>query len=150
MGVPRHFADKNRYTITPYLELQGGAKIASRKYSLSGATIHAASGGVVGFQNPENSTILILDTVLHVTTVATGACTLDIGTTTVGATTTSDNLIDGVDVNAATGVFTNGSDAGSNGKSRQLLASGKWITVDEKTGDATGLVAELTILYLIP
>jgi hypothetical protein len=148
--TPRSFRSTEKYIQTEYVEHRGGGKRSSRKIPLSGATIHAASGGVVAWQNPEKGSIIITGVFLHVTTVSTGACTLDIGTTTVGATTTSDNLIDGVDVNSAAGVFTNGSDAGSNGKSRQLLAEGKWVTLDEKTGDATGLVAELTIEYLIP
>jgi hypothetical protein len=140
----RNVRTTDRYSETGILEFKGGAKLASRRYVLNGTDLHAA---IVGFANPEAGAIIIKDVIVHVTTVATGACTLDIGTTAVSATTTSDNLIDGLDVNAATGAF---SDPGTNGKPAQLLASGKWITVDEKTGDATGLVGTLTILYLIP
>ena len=39
-------------------------------------------------------------------------------------------------------------DSGANAHA-QSLASGKWITVDEKTGDATGLVGTLYVYYTI-
>lgn len=119
------------------------------KVPLSGTTIHAASGGVVAWQIPEAGSILIDRVVLDVTTVATAACTLDIGYTVTSAATSSDTLLDGVDVNAATAVFDSMNaalDSGANAKS-QKGAAGKWITIDEKTGDATGLVANLYIYY---
>jgi hypothetical protein len=145
----RTLQERQRSIDTSYFSFKGGPTMAAKKVALNGTAIHAASG-FAAWQNPEAGSIIITDVILHLTTVATGACTLDIGTTATSAATTSDNLIDGLDVNAALGVFTNGSDAGTNGKSRQLLAAGKWITVDEKTGDSTGLIAELTIFYLIP
>lgn len=119
--------------------------------SLTGAAIHAGTGGVVAWQNPESSSILVLRAVLNLTTVATGACTLDIGVTATGATTTSDTLLDGIDANSAIGVFDSMDsllDSAANAHA-QLLASGKWVTVDEKTGDATGLVAKLYIQYVV-
>lgn len=119
------------------------------KTALSGTAIHAAAGGVVAWQNPEATAILIDRTFVDVTTVATGACTLDVGTTAVDATTTSDNLLDGIDVNTAIGLFDNITNAGTNGKARQKLAAGKWVTVDEKTGDATGLVGNLYVFYIL-
>jgi hypothetical protein len=118
--------------------------------ALTGAAIHAGTGGVIAWVNPEATAILITRILLDLTTPnTTGACTLDIGTTATDATTTSDNLIDGVDVNTAAGLFDNISDAGSNGKSRQKLAVGKWVTIDEKTGNTTGLVGTLYIFYIV-
>ena len=119
--------------------------------ALTGAAIHAGTGGVVAWQNPEASSILVLRTVLNLTTVATGACTLDVGVTATSATTTSDTLLDGIDANAAIGVFDSMDsllDSAANAHA-QLLAAGKWITIDEKTGDATGLVANLYIQYVV-
>lgn len=119
--------------------------------SLTGAAIHAGTGGVVAWQNPEASSILVQRAVLNLTTVASGACTLDIGVTATSATTSSDTLLDGVDANAAIGVFDSmdaSLDTGANAHA-QLLASGKWVTIDEKTGDATGLVAKLYIQYVV-
>lgn len=119
------------------------------KVPLSGATIHAGTGGVVAWQIPSTCAIIIERVVLDLTTVADAACTLDIGYTATSATTTSDTLLDGVDVNAATAVFDSMNaalDSGANAKA-QKGAAGKWITIDEKTGDATGLVANLYIYY---
>lgn len=108
-----------------------------------------AAGGVFAWQNPHENPVIIQRVDLYVTTVATAACTLDIGSTATSAATSSDNLIDGVDVNAATGVFDNITDKGTNGKSRQLLASGKWVTASKATGAAAGLVGYAFITYLV-
>lgn len=119
--------------------------------ALTGLAIHDGSGGVVAWQNPESVSIIIQRAVLDLTTVSTGACTLDVGVTEVSATTTSDTLLDGIDANAATAVFDSMNaalDGGANAKA-QKLASGKWVTIDEKTGDATGLVGNLYIYYTI-
>jgi hypothetical protein len=83
--------------------------------------------------------------------VATGACTVDIGYTATTATTTSDTLLDGVDVNAAVALFDSRNhalDSGANAKA-QKAASGKWITADSASGDATGLVANAYIFYVL-
>jgi hypothetical protein len=116
--------------------------------SLTGAALNAA---VVGWQNPTGSDILVTRVILNLTTVATAACTLDVGVTAVSATTTSDTLLDGIDANAAIGVFDSMNaalDAGANAKA-QLVSAGKWVTFDEKTGDATGLVAKAYIFYVV-
>ncbi|HEX7334227.1 MAG TPA: hypothetical protein VF290_22165 [Pyrinomonadaceae bacterium] len=112
--------------------------------ALTGAALHAAN---LSWQNPEATAIIITRIVLDRTTKSTGASTIDIGTTAVSATTSSDNLIDGVDSGAAEGVEDNINDAGTNGKARQKLAAGKWVTFDEASGDVTGLVANAYIHY---
>lgn len=104
-------------------------------------------GGVFAWANPEADSILITRTVLDVTTKATGACTIDVGTTATNATTSSDNLIDGLDVGTAAGVFDSITDKGTNGKSRQKLATGKWITGSMASGAAAGLVGYVYIHY---
>jgi len=117
---------------------------------LNGTTIHAASGGVVAWANPD-AAIAVLRVLIDITTVATGACTLDVGVTATDATTTSDTLLDGIDANAATALFDSMNaalDSGANAKGQRLSAA-KWITIDEKTGDATGMVANLYIEYLV-
>jgi hypothetical protein len=123
----------------------------SASLALTGAAIHAGTGGVIAWTNPETSAILVTRVILDLTTVSTGACTLDIGVTETSATTTSDTLLDGIDANAATGVFDSMNaalDSGANAKA-QKLAAAKWITIDEKTGDATGLVGVLYIQYIV-
>lgn len=118
--------------------------------SLTGAAIHAGTGGVIAWTNPESTAILILRAILDITTVAGGASTLDVGVTETSATTTSDTLLDGIDA-AALGVSDSMNaalDAGANAKA-QKLAAAKWVTVDEKTGDVTGLVGKLYIQYIL-
>ncbi len=128
--------------------LASGGKIGTK--ALVGATIHAAAGGVVSWQNPESVAILITRVLLDLTTVSTGACTLDVDITTASAATSSDTLLDGIDANSAIGLFDHMNaalDTGTNAFA-QKLAAGKWVTIDEKTGDATGLVGTLYIQYI--
>lgn len=106
-------------------------------------------GGVFAWQNPETSEILIEHVAVKVTTVATAACTVDVGTATASATTSSDNLIDGQDVNAATGTFTNAANSGTNGKPAQRLAAGKWVTGSKASGASAGIAGTYEIYYRV-
>lgn len=122
-------------------------QVITEVVSISGAALHAAN--LTLWTAP--AAAYILRVLLHVQTVATGACTVDIGYTAASATTSSDTLLDGVDVNAAIAVFDSMNaalDSGANAKA-QLAASGKWITADEASGDATGLVAQAIIQYIL-
>jgi len=105
-------------------------------------------GGIFAWANPEAGAILVQHVVLNVTTKTTGACSIDVGTTATSATTSSDTLIDGKDIAAATGIFTNDESAGTNGKPFKRLASGKWVTGSMVAGGATaGLVGTYEIYY---
>lgn len=104
-------------------------------------------GGLFAWQNPEDVSVLIHSLTINLTTKATGACTADCGTTATSATTLSDNLIDGLDINAATGVFNNADNAGTNGKNKQVLASGKWVTGSVASGASAGIVGYALIEY---
>ncbi len=104
-------------------------------------------GGIFSWANPEDGDIIVEHVALVVTTKTTGACSVDVGTTATSATTSSDNLIDGKDINAATGTFTNIESAGTNGKLRQRLASGKWVTASVASGASAGLVGTYAIYY---
>jgi hypothetical protein len=107
-------------------------------------------GGIFSWQNPESGPILVQHVVLNVTTKTTGACSVDVGTTDTNATTSSDTLIDGKDINAATGIFTNDESAGTNGKPFKRLAAGKWVTASMVAGGATaGLVGTYEIYYTV-
>lgn len=66
--------------------------------SLTAATT-TAGGDALNLLNPEGADVLITRFIIHVTTQATGAATVDAG---VAATlTTNDELLDGVDVGSA-------------------------------------------------
>lgn len=115
--------------------------------AISGAALQAAN--LTLWTAPAAS--IILRACLDVTTVATAACTVDIGYTAVSATTSSDTLLDGIDVNGATGLFDSMNaalDSGANAKA-QKAASAKWVTADSASGDATGLVANFYIWYVL-
>ena len=107
-------------------------------------------GGILSWQNPEASAIVVVRIVVDLTTKATSACTGDFGTAADG-TTSSANLLDGVDLNAATGVFDNVDDQGTDGKSRQRLdAKGgttDFVTGSKATGAAAGLAGSAYIIY---
>lgn len=107
------------------------------------------AGGVFAWQNPEASAVLVHRVLLDVTTKTTGACTLDAGMTATSATTLADNLIDGQDINAATGVFDNIDNQGTNGTSKQKVAAGKWVTGSVASGASAGLVGFAYIFYTI-
>jgi hypothetical protein len=108
-----------------------------------------AAGGVFAWQNLHENPVIVQRVDVYVTAAASAACTLDIGATATSAGTSVDNLIDGLDVNAATGVFDNITDKGTNGKSRQLLASGKWVTASKATGATAGLSGYAFITYQV-
>lgn len=104
-------------------------------------------GGVFAWANPEAGSIIVERVVLDVTTKSTGASTVDVGTTATSATTSSDNLLDGVDLGTAVGTFDNLEESGTNGTSRQKLATGKWVTGSRASGAAAGLVGFAYIHY---
>lgn len=104
-------------------------------------------GGLFSWLNPEGQDIIISEVILDVTTVATGACSVSVGTTTASATTSSANLIDTLDVHSATGSF--GSPSGSGGKNAQSLAAGGWVTGSQASGATAGIVGFAYIRYII-
>lgn len=107
------------------------------------------AGGVLSWKNDLSDDIAIVGLDLDIKTKSTAACTLDGGTTPTSAATSSDNLIDGVDVGTAAGYFNNVDEKGTNGKSRQRLAAGKWLNISKASGAAAGLVGFAYIRYII-
>lgn len=89
------------------------------------------------WQNPETVAILVHRVLVDVTHIAgTAGALLDIGTAA-NATTHSDNLIDGLDIQAATILADNITDKGSNGKTRQRM--------DEKTGSTDYITGQILV-----
>lgn len=114
------------------------------KKTISGST--ATSGQILAVANNEGQSIIITRATLDVTTGASAACVLDIGTAA-SATTSSDNLIDGISVNTASALYDNINQAGSNGKASQKQTTSQYVTVTVASGNATGLVANLYVDY---
>jgi hypothetical protein len=122
-------------------------QIVTVAFAVDGAALHAANLTALTFP----AAAVILRVLLDVTTVSTGASTIDVGYTAVSATTSSDTLLDGVDGNAAIALFDSmdaSLDLGANAHAQKAV-SGKWITLDEASGDTTGLVATLYIQYIL-
>lgn len=109
-----------------------------------------AAGGIVAWQNPESSAVVVVRVVVDVTTKSTAACTADFGAVNDGVTS-ADNFIDGLDVGTATVAADNIDDKGANGKSKQRLdAKGgtkDFITGSKATGAAAGLKGNAYIFY---
>lgn len=106
------------------------------------------AGGFFSWTNPEVGAIAVTSVELDITTASTGACTVDIGTSATSAATSSDNLIDGKTV-ATAGLFNNTADVGTNGKSHQRLASGKWVNGSVASGASAGVVGSVYISYIV-
>ena len=121
-------------------------QVITEVYTISGAALHAAN--LTAWTAP--AAAMILRVWLDITTASTGASTIDVGYTATTATTSSDTLLDGVSGTPAA-VFDSmdaALDSGANAKA-QKAASGKWITMDEASGDTTGLVGKLYIQYAL-
>lgn len=106
-----------------------------------------AAGDLAAIQNPTSTACVILEAFVNLTTAASAAATVDIGVAA-DATTSSDTLLDGIDVNTATGVFSIGVNGGSNGKQGQPWGATQYVTASEKTGNTAGLEGTLTVLYI--
>ena len=106
-----------------------------------------SAGGVFAWQNHHSESVIVTRVVIDLTTKATGAGTLDVGMTATSAATSADNFIDGLDVNAATGVFDNVENQGTNGTGAQKVASGKWVTASKATGNMAGIVGSAYLHY---
>ncbi len=121
--------------------------LKSAKVALTAAD---AAAGIFSWQNPENAAIVVTRVIVDLTTKAAAACTVDIGTDGDG-TGSSDTLLDGLDVNTATGVFDNIADKGTNGKEKQRLdAKGgttDYITASKASGASAGIVGNAYIFY---
>lgn len=111
------------------------------------AGVTATTGGAIVSQaNPENASLIVTRAVLHRTTKSTGAANADIGIGS-SATTSYDNLLDGVDVGAAEGAEDNVDEQGTNGLSTMLWPAAHFLTM---TGSAStaGLVGTLYVQYI--
>lgn len=104
-------------------------------------------GGVFSWQVPANTDVLITRVELDVTTQSSGACTVDVGYTATGATTSADNLIDGISV-ATAGLYSNLKNAGTNGKADQRGVAAKFVNGSVASGASSGLVGFAYIHYV--
>lgn len=110
------------------------------------------AGGLFAWENPEASKVLVTGLRVHVTTAASGACTADIGPA-VDGTTLNDTGIDGLDVNAATGVFDYEDGGGANGNKYLVVdengGTTSFITGSVASGASAGIVGNVYIEYVL-
>lgn len=118
--------------------------VYSYEIDLSSA-VAVATGVYKSTANPFGSDVLILAATVRVTTASTGASTVDIGVAA-DATTVNDGLIDGLSL-AATGLFTNAEDAGTNGEQTMVWGAAQFLNVAEASGDVAGVVGKLFVQY---
>lgn len=111
------------------------------------AGVVASTGGAIAaVANPEGVPLIITRCVLNRTTKSTGAANADIGVAA-NATTSADNLLDGVDIGAAENAEDNITNKGSNGKSVKRWAASEYVTVTG-SADSSGLVGTLSFEYI--
>lgn len=129
--------------------IEGAAeRIRTARVALATATGNA---GMLSWQNPEEHPIIVQRLMLDITTPATGAAVANFGSDADGEGT-SDDLLDGVDIGTAAGVFDNIDDQGTNGESLVRLDE-QGGTTDHLTGsaesDPAGLVGFAYIQYWV-
>jgi hypothetical protein len=110
------------------------------------------AGGAFSWQNPTGKRIHVQRLDLDVTTIATAAGTISVGSTPTSAVTSSANLLDTLDVHSGTGLFssTDDTDNGTAGKAKgQMVAAGKWVNGSRASGALAGLVGNALITYVV-
>ena len=106
-------------------------------------TASDAAAGIFSEENTYGTNLLVLRIVIFVTTASTGACTIDVGEGN-SASTSYDNIIDGLDVNS-TGASDNLGDPGTNGHTVRVWRSGEYVNASMATGATAGLVGTYAI-----
>lgn len=117
------------------------------RYALTAGTT-TAGGDILGIANPEGADLLITRFIVDVTTKTTGAATADFGIAA-AATTSSDTLLDEVNLGAAAAVFdsADATDQGTNGKASRKWGSAQYLT-GTPSASAAGLVGYVYIEYV--
>jgi hypothetical protein len=104
----------------------------------------AGNGGVVAWQPDNNGIDYIISAVDLDITAAQSGQTISVGTAANGSTSSA-NLLDTLSI-AATGTFDNTTDKGTNGKSRQHLTAGQFVTATA-SGTPASLAGNLYITF---
>jgi hypothetical protein len=107
-------------------------------------TASDAAAGIFSVQNTYGTDLIVLRIVVFITTAATGSCTVDIGEGS-SASSSFDNIIDGLNAGAGAGSADNLGDPGTNGHSSRVWKSGEYINASMASGAAAGLVGTFAI-----
>lgn len=109
----------------------------------------AGDAGILSLANPEGRDLIITRFIIHTTTAATGATTIDAGIDADG-TGSADTLLDGVTINAV-GIRDNITDQAGNGLQATTWADDQFITITKTVGGALSevdLVARVSVEYI--
>lgn len=104
------------------------------------------AGGVFAWANPTGGSIIVTGVAIDVTTVSSGACTIDVGVAA-NATTLSDTIIDGASTATTARVIDHVKDAGTNGTAAQKCTSTQYVTGSVASGASAGIVGFAYITY---
>lgn len=140
MGERERFgrASASSFNVTGYTPQGLGIRKVARVPFVGGTD---TAGGVFAFENPERGPIVVEKVILDVLTVATAACSLEVGGAANG-TTAASGMISSQDVHSATGSF--GSTVGTT-----RVAAGAFITGSTVSGASAGLIGNAYIEYII-
>jgi hypothetical protein len=113
-------------------------------------TLTAATGnaGALSIQNTYGSNLIVTRALVYLTALVGSAATLNVG---VGSASDDDydNLIDGLNVNSATGSYDNLEDHGSSGKATMLWPTTQYITATLAAGEGAGSFAGKYAIHVI-
>ena len=98
-------------------------------------------------ENTYGTSLAITRCIIDVQTVSSGACTADFGVGS-GASTSYDNVIDGLNLGAGAKMLDNLGDEGTNGSSVQKWPDGEYINGSKATGASSGLVGTYAIFVV--
>ena len=143
-------------TLTKYISATSGwvmlnTYYMSDGYQVSRGTIIAATtttgGDCISWANPSGETIMIKNVIIDITTATSGAATLDVGVAANG-TTSSETLIDDLDVGSAAIVGTALIDGGTAGQGFRKCTSSQYVT-GTPSATVTGQVGNYEIEWKI-
>lgn len=123
----------------------GNVQAEADEIILQGALTAATDttvGGVLKLKNDFGIDLIVTDVFIDIKTVSAAAATIDMGVDD-GGDTSSDNLIDGLAMGKATGVFCNRVNAGTNG------GCALWKKDEYIVATASGTLASLVGTYTI-
>lgn len=122
----------------PNLDIQ---PVKLQRVALAPAAATAVAGDVMTWLNPEQCAIMLLNFMMDIQTPSTAASTLDAG---VAATIISaDNLVNGID----SGTAAIKTQTGAADTNLIEIPEGSYITVSEKTGDASAALAGFVYIW---
>lgn len=112
-----------------------------------------AQATVASIANPEGRDVLIVNCGVAVTAASSVAGTFDFGAAAASATTSNDNLLDGMtSSNAVTGIRFLGSTAalGTNGARTRTWRSSQFVTLSRASGTLGSFRGTMFVEYIIP